>query len=495
MSYNYPLPKLNDYDVSPKTGFLPEELPVKRLPEYYNSWENTVEILSHLLLTKRIRLIIDNFPLLNTSQLKTEGQWRRAYSILGFLSHAYIWGIDLPLNKLPIQLAEPWIEISNHLRLPPIATYAGLCLWNYQEILPLDLNYNYKDDEEFLNNLRTINTYTGSIDESWFYLVSVYFEYRCAPCIVTGLNAIKYAREDKPDKVIECLKELAENIDYLGSILMKMEEMCDPHVFFFKLRPYLAGWKNMENAGLPSGVFYGNEKEPRILSGGSNAQSSSIQTLDLLLNVDHTATGESGKNSNNNSKANPFMSEMRSYMPGKHADFLEHLSKVNIIRDYVMKNSTKNKELVLAYDASVAMLKIFRDKHIRIVTRYIVIQAQKEHNMGSEGVQKNTLRAGLAKSENKDNVLRGTGGTALIPFLKQCRDETGNTAAGSWGKRILSVKSGNATNESVVVENIENVIATGKEKSSPEFKKEKKPFLASQIANGMDKNSIKDQEW
>lgn len=465
MSYTYPLPNLSDYDVSPKTGFLPENLPVTRLPSYYDSWENAVNVLPHLLLTKRIRSIVDNFEKLNTSFLETEGQWRRAYSILGFLSHAYIWEVDAPINKLPVQLAEPWIEISNHLRILPIATYAGLCLWNWQEILPLNLNDNFKINDEFLNNLRTINTFTGSIDESWFYLVSVYFEFSCAPCIVTGLNAIKYAREDKPDKVIECLKKLAEDIDYLGSILMKMEEMCDPHVFYFKLRPYFAGWKNMKNAGLPEGVYYGNETKPRILSGGSNAQSSSIQTLDLLLNVDHTSTGESNTNNNNNNNSNPFMSEMRKYMPGKHADFLDHLSKVNIIRDYVMKNLSKNKELVLAYDASVAMLKIFRDKHIRIVTRYIVIQAQKEHNMGSENVQKNTLRAGLAKNQNKDNVLRGTGGTALLPFLKQCRDETGNTAAGSWGKRILSVKTGNVNTEAEVIEDVENEIIHKKRKT------------------------------
>lgn len=441
MSYTYPLPDLKEYDVSPKTGFLPEELPLSRLPEYYSVWENTVNVLPALLLTKRIRQVVDKFPVLSTEHLTTELEWRRAYSILGFLGHAYIWGVDTPTNKLPDQIAKPWITVSKHLRLPPIATYAGLCLWNWQEIMPLGDLEEYKDEESFLNNLKTINTFTGSLDESWFYLVSVYFEYKCAPCIRTGLNAIKYAREDKPEKVTECLKELAESIDYLGSVLMSMEEMCDPHVFYFKLRPYLAGWKNMTSAGLPDGVYYGEETTPRILSGGSNAQSSSIQTLDLLLNVDHTATGEHGNDKNKEAKANPFMSEMRKYMPGKHADFLEHLSKVNIIRDYVMKKASENEDLVLAYDASVAMLKIFRDKHIRIVTRYIVIQAQKERAIGSETNNKKTLRAGLAKADTKkDNVLRGTGGTALLPFLKQCRDETGNTAAGTWGKRILSVK-------------------------------------------------------
>ena len=437
MSYTYPLPQLKDYDVSPKTGFLPETLPVARLPAYYDIWENTVNVLPALLLTKRIRSVIDKFECLDLSHLQSEEQYRRAYSVLGFLAHAYIWGVDTPTNKLPKQIADPWVKVSEKLRIPPIATYAGLCLWNWKEILPFD-EATLNDDDSFLDNLQTINTYTGSIDESWFYLVSVYFEYRCAPCIKLGLDAIQYARDNNVAKVTECLKQLAESIDYLGSVLMKMEEMCDPHVFYFRLRPYLAGWKNMNSAGLPDGVYYGDETEPRILSGGSNAQSSSIQTLDLILNVDHNATGESEENKGSD---NPFMAEMRKYMPGKHSDFLEHLAKVNVIRDFVMKNKSKHNELVLAYDASVAMLKSFRDKHIRIVTRYIVIQSRKENNMGSDNLQKNTLRAGLAGSnQSKDNVLRGTGGTALLPFLKQCRDETGNTAAGNWGKRILSVK-------------------------------------------------------
>ena len=34
--------------------------------------------------------------------------------------------------------------------------------------------------------------------------------------------------------------------------------------------------------------------------------------------------------------------------------------------------------------------------------------------------------------------MRGTGGTALIPFLKQARDETGEPAIDAWAKRLLS---------------------------------------------------------
>ena len=33
--------------------------------------------------------------------------------------------------------------------------------------------------------------------------------------------------------------------------------------------------------------------------------------------------------------------------------------------------------------------------------------------------------------------MRGTGGTALIPFLKQARDETGEPAIDEWARKLL----------------------------------------------------------
>ena len=99
-----------------------------------------------------------------------------------------------------------------------------------------------------------------------------------------------------------------------------------------------------------------------------------------------------------------------------------------------MKHGDSCPELLLSFDACLAMLKLFRDKHIQIVTRYVVLQAKKTNNMGSSS----TMRSGLAKKKKNGAEEKGTGGTSLLPFLKQCRDETGDPAAGNWGKRILS---------------------------------------------------------
>ncbi len=432
------IPRLEDYQISPNTGFLPDKLPLSRLPDpYYAPWENIVQNLPGLLLTKRVRMMVDQMPVLSIDKLRTIEEWRRAYSVLGFLGHAYVWGgskeNEGPADHLPNQLAKPWIITAKYLELPPIATYAGLILWNFTTLFPTD------NKEWDLDVLGTNITYTGSIDERWFYLVSVAFERASAPCLTTGLDAIRACREDNASKVITNLQKLAEAIDYLITLLGRMEEQCDPHVFYFRMRPFLAGWKNMAESGLPHGVRYGDETEYREFSGGSNAQSSIIQALDILLGVEHYPTGDRKKPEDpqnqegiKTGESNNFLLHMRDYMPGPHRNFLSHLSMVSNIREYVISHQGENKDLALAYDACVAMLKAFRDRHIQIVTRYIILQARKAEKGGSA-----LKRQGLALANDKSER-RGTGGTALIPFLKQARDETGDSAAGNWGRRILS---------------------------------------------------------
>ncbi|TKA80180.1 hypothetical protein B0A55_03595 [Friedmanniomyces simplex] len=46
--------------------------------------------------------------------------------------------------------------------------------------------------------------------------------------------------------------------------------------------------------------------------------------------------------------------------------------------------------------------------------------------------------AGGKPEERARKDLRGTGGTALIPFLRQARDETGEPAVDAWARRVLS---------------------------------------------------------
>lgn len=120
------------------------------------------------------------------------------------------------------------------------------------------------------------------------------------------------AVERGDDEAIEGhLRYITAGIQELGALLNRMHDHCDPQVFYHVLRPFLAGSKGMAAAGLPNGVFYdeGNgHGQWRQYSGGSNAQSSLIQLFDIVLGVDHHATGSSEpKKSAKSSKTGSFI--------------------------------------------------------------------------------------------------------------------------------------------------------------------------------------------
>jgi indoleamine 2,3-dioxygenase len=438
-----PIPVLSDYGISPEYGFLPAELPLERLPDpYYNKWEAIVANLQGLILTKRLRGVIDRLPVLSTAGLEHDSEWRRAYSLLSFMAHGYIWGGDSPAEHLPASISIPYLHICAYLEVLPVATYAAVCLWNFKPLFadePIDN----------LENLATLNTFTGSIDESWFYLISVAIEARGGRTIPLMLAAIEAARINDAATVAMCLRAFAEAIDDLGTILQRMHESCDPTVFYNRIRPFLAGSKNMEEAGLSNGVIYedGTGKEQyKQYSGGSNAQSSIIQFFDIILGIEHRPTGEkkdAASESEREGTAPPpkhnFLLEMRKYMPGPHRRFLEDLTRVANIREYV-ETHRSNSELTIAYDACLAMLRELRSKHINIVSRYIVLKSResRSHSRSKSPVVERRKNIATASRQKKDDQKQGTGGTALIPFLKQARDETGEPAIDHWARRVMN---------------------------------------------------------
>ena len=92
-----PVPFLDDYGISECHGFLPDELPIESLSHpYYKEWEAVVANLQALLLSRRLKARISALPIVTPSRLRTEAEWRRAYMLLSFMAHAYIWGGDKP---------------------------------------------------------------------------------------------------------------------------------------------------------------------------------------------------------------------------------------------------------------------------------------------------------------------------------------------------------------------------------------------------------------
>ncbi|KAM7218321.1 Indoleamine 2,3-dioxygenase [Rhypophila decipiens] len=496
-------------------GFLPDRVPLSRLPDpYYAPWESLIQSLASHIQDNTIRDHINNLPVLALDRLHTEDERRRAYLILTFFAHGYIWGGAEPADVLPPPVTVPLLRLSDILGLPPTATFASFNLWNFTCSHP---SADFTD----VDSLDALHTFTGTRDESWFYMVSVAIEAQGAyiiPILLQGLDALQslISSEPHPPKdptwkahqaAILCatksLVELSTCIAKMGHILDKMHAKCDPHTFYHRIRPFLAGSKNMAAAGLPLGVFYDEgpaesqtrKGQYRQLRGGSNGQSSLIQFLDIILGVEHSSSGNSQPESDitelkgPSEKTTSFHQEVRSYMPRRHREFLEYVMEHGgggfrgVISQLLLEGSQMTSggdettglgELIRAFKTATKALAEFRNKHLQLVTRYIIIPSrqQSQVHVNAEAGQKDgvaneqggTTIKGVAniatastslmangdrhRSEAEGEVgdvttvdckeshntakgsshhhpeLTGTGGTALLPFLKQSRDET-----------------------------------------------------------------------
>ncbi|PFH60079.1 hypothetical protein XA68_11497 [Ophiocordyceps unilateralis] len=380
-------------------AFLPEHSPIQELPDsYYQPWESIVSRLPALLESNAIRLTVADLPVLSTARLGTEPEWRRAYSMLAFLANAHVWGGDEPDEVLPPQITIPLLEAAEHLELPPVLTFAAAALWNFSCA---------GDDMSRIEDLSLLFSFTGTESESWFYLISVAMEAKASGILHTMMNALAAVKTRDYQVITEALYDLCRCIQELGALLNRMYEKCDPLVFYHDIRPLLAGSRNMESAGLPRGVFYDEgdgRGEWRQLRGGSNGQSSLIQFFDVVLGVEHKGHGDTTS----------YHSEMREYMPGPHRRFLIHAARMGSIRELALAPQTtdEQRQLHAAFVAATRALGAFRNRHLQIVARYIIVPSRQAPSPTDPDPAVSKWRQNLASScsaQQVDDGLRGTG--------------------------------------------------------------------------------------
>jgi indoleamine 2,3-dioxygenase len=348
------------------------------------------------------------------------------------------------------------------------------------------------------SNLAMLHTFTGGMDEVWFYLVPLAIEALGGPCVgamVRIQQAIWAAEHPATSALINpspatthatiCLEleGIRARIHEMTVTLKAMYARNDPHIFWQRTRPYSAGSKN--NAALPHGLYYEGvpvreedayclqeQSSPcppgtlpgswRAYAGASAGQSPLIHALDVGLSVHHHPmtsgpASPKGMRTRHPSKApspvaggggaggggggggggsspppipppplppppqpsNP-MHEMREYLDASQRAFLAALAAGPDIRAHCSRHPDADdggNGLADAFNACIHAFKGFRDAHMQLVTVYILLQAKRHAQppMAPVGMQE----------EGRE---RGTGGTALIPFLRQVRQETVDAA-------------------------------------------------------------------
>ncbi|KAJ3863574.1 Indoleamine 2,3-dioxygenase [Lentinula novae-zelandiae] len=407
----------HDFDVDPRTGFMPPHAPIARLEGEYGAWEGVLADacnggfrLGGGEREERWRGRVRELPILSIAALlESEPHLRRAHHVLAWIMHFYIHTLRVDEEiRIPPPITLPLLQVSREMRLPPVLTYSD------------DVLYNWAFDDD--GDLRILTSFTFTDSESHFYLTSARIE-------LIGVKALGVMQHTLDElfvgdliarkRITRFLTELAGVIGEMEGELNRMFGGCDVRVFYDEIRPWFQGESEekrwvFEGIELDPGLEYPNE-----LGGPSAGQSSLIHALDIFLGVHH---------SNSNSPDDTFLSRMQLYMPRHHRNFLSHLrvqSTNRSLRAWVLEAAAADdttQSLLNAYNAAVTALKKFRDAHIVLVARYIIGPAAQAR--ANEGQSQSDDSNRESQSDGSRETLKGTGGTHLARFLKSVRDTT-----------------------------------------------------------------------
>ncbi|KAI0783998.1 tryptophan 2,3-dioxygenase [Irpex lacteus] len=434
----------HDFDVDNRTGFMPPQPPLTRLPESWSPWEEALDdaVANKLQLgdkpdlsdadrsrSEEWRARVRALPILPALELKkSEVALRRSHHVLSWILHFYIRTLppSTPDIRIPPPITVPLLKVSEYLQLPPVLTYSDDVLYNWALKHP----QGPLSPAPELDNLKCLTLFTGTRDEEEFYLSSARIELR-------GVEALSIMRATMDEtfvgdeiairRITAYLHSLSTVIGELTKLLLAVREGCDPQVFYNEIRPWFRGADSDVDAGR-KWIFEGLDLDPTLtypaeLSGPSAGQSSLVHALDVFLGVDRyshaphvtggetttTATASSSSSSSHEKPSVSFLTRMQSYMPRHHRNFLRHLSgNPRPLREFVEVSASEL--LTEAYNAAVTSLKQFRDAHVRIVAIYIVGPSRRNQRPESE--------------------IKGTGGTNSIRFVKSVRDQTAGAVLG-----------------------------------------------------------------
>ncbi|KAG6851295.1 hypothetical protein H0H93_011731 [Arthromyces matolae] len=417
-----------DFDINSNSGFFPPHQ-LKRLPNAFDIWENALLEANEKLslgdderdgaIAKRAlgeawRSTVRMWPALETKDLEGDlPLLQRAHMVLSWLLHFYVHSLPPTDDDIlvPKSLTIPLVAVSQCLGIAPVLTFADTVLWNCE---PIDPNRPLS-----ANNFRIVNLFSGTEDERNFYIASAKAEFRGVEMlriIEEFHNLPTYNDLRTTSKLSRDLNRLTNIIGDISQVIQSVRPLCDPHVFYFDIRPWFEG-SGSRGPTAPKWIYEGIEASDKLdLSGPSAGQSSVMHALDLFLDIDHKLREkrQPAPTARNKEADLGFMERMRRYMPGKHREYLNFLAGTPKSIRGLAQTTPMLRE---PYDNTVIALKRLRDEHLKIACLYIVSMSRSSARAGCP------VSAMMAKLEAGGPV-RGTGGNELSVLLKAGRDAT-----------------------------------------------------------------------
>eukprot|EP00049_Salpingoeca_infusionum_P027757 m.34083 g.34083 ORF g.34083 m.34083 type:complete len:405 (+) comp9733_c0_seq2:128-1342(+) len=345
--------------------------------------------LCHMPTTERRRAIETTCsrlgPSLNIEESATHLTKLHCYRVVSFLLNTYVWceGETGFPESVPISLGSLVLSRSEAIGISPITTHftVDVLNWTMADATPHSSDVSYPQHDE---DIQILHTFTGTKDEEWFFHATILVEiagHKALRCLCDAL-LLTHADSDETDEIARHLDNACVYVGEMTLAINRMGEHCSPDVFYQQVRPYLAGWTLPTHQGLK---YEGATSTNKEFSGASAAQSAIIASLTTLIGEHH---------------ADGFLARMKQYMPATAREFIAFLATKSVgFRTFL----SAQEQLKERFNTVIAKLKEFRSSHISAVTRYISIPASKH-----------------SKTSLSD---QGTGGTNLMVFLKQTRQE------------------------------------------------------------------------
>jgi indoleamine 2,3-dioxygenase len=367
------------WDVSADRGFLIQPDPLVSLVEHVQPpHHDAVRALHHAVDSlpgimgdgSAIDGMIAALPALDVAALALDDvQRERLFQLYAFLATACVYGDPTrEVKYLPSVIARPFVALADQVERPPMFSYTSFVLANWRRVDP--------SGDIVIDNLDTLNTFTGLPDERWFALIHVDVEARAADALAGAMVARAGVAQADAPHVETGLKALAGGLRAMTKTFRRMRSGCDPDVYYHHVRPYNFGFIDVVFADSRFGAA------PQNFRGGSGAQSSVIPALIAALGIEHESTD-----------LMVHLGAMRAYMPRQHRAFIDQMAHTGI-RAYVQR--VGQPALTEIYNDCLRAVTLFRQLHLSYARLYIF--------------------------ERGDPV--GTGGTPFMDWLNKLIDET-----------------------------------------------------------------------
>lgn len=361
---------LHDHEVGPEAGFLLFPDPDQSLSSYFEAWDQAARHLPEWIAEGVLARELERLPFKDPGRIGSKGELERAMLILSFLGSALVHSSANGPVVVPRNLAVPWRYIATRLGRPPALSHASAVLANWRRIHP--------SEAIMLGNIEPLITFTRTPDEPWFYMVTVQIEAQASSAVMALALALEACTSNNQETLVHQLKMIRNALRLMIATLKRMKEGCAPDVFYHRIRPFLASYKEV-------GYDMGGRIIKESWHGGSAAQSSVLPLLDAAFGIQHLETTSA-----------KYMKDMLKFMPPKHATMITRAEENTQLDEFSQKDRT-----ISSFIAKVVeTIHDFRTEHFKIAHEYIVAQAKAEGGY------------------------QGTGGTDVSFFLKSMRDDT-----------------------------------------------------------------------